>query len=142
MTHYLAHDEGQHTVITGINLILLIGALVAATGFVGIYASHAPWRVTVVGKSMMLLALSVIGLIMSGLLYNAFGPDYPFRDVVRVCSFTFLNIALWYQLSVLVRAQNADFRAQQRAKLDLDMLGDGPDSGEMRAMVADNDARI
>lgn len=133
--------EGEGTWINGLNLILLIGALVAATGFIGIYATHSPWRVSVVGRSMMLLAVSVVLLILSGIFYNAFGPDYPGRDLVRVCSFLFLNISLWYQLFVLVRVQNSDFKAQQEAKIELAKLPDGPDSGEMRK-VNDTRAKI
>lgn len=89
-----------------ISLLLLISALVASTGFVGLYATNSPWRLTGVGKAMMTMAVALMGVCISGLLFQLLGPDYPFRFVVRNLVYLALNIALWWQLFNLVRMQN------------------------------------
>lgn len=135
------HAEVGEPWVATINLVLLISALIAATGFIGLYASHSPWRVSVVGRSMMLLASSVVLLILSGIFYNALGPDYPYRTAMRLGTWIFLNGALWFQLIVLIRVQNADYAATEKAKIELAQLPSGPDSGEMRK-VNDNRAPV
>lgn len=90
----------------GIAVLLLISALVAAGGFVGTYASFAPWRSNEAGKTVMLLAVSMIFLILTLILLNVFGTDYLFRDALRLGTYALLNVALWRQLIVLVRVQS------------------------------------
>lgn len=92
--------------MNAVALLLLLSALIAATGFVGTYASFAPWRSNEVGRSMMLLAVSLILLIVAGIFLNAFGPHYPFRDAFRMTTYVVLNVALWKQLLVLLKVLN------------------------------------
>lgn len=103
------------TTVNVICLLLLLSALIAATGFVGTYASFAPWRSNEVGRSMMLLAMSVIMLIVSGILLNVLGPDYRFRDVVRMSTYVVLNVALWRQLLVLLKVLNGKLTTPPKA---------------------------
>lgn len=89
-----------------IALFLLISALIAATGFMGMYATYSPWRSNEVGRSMMLLAFSIALMLVTGLLLQALGPDYPFRALFRNLVYLVLNVSMWWQLCLLIRVQN------------------------------------
>lgn len=89
-----------------ISTCLIVAALVAATGFVGMYATNSPWRLTSVGRAMMTLAVSLVLLCVTALLFNLLGPDYPLRALVRNITYLVLNIGLWWQLVNLVHTQN------------------------------------
>lgn len=89
-----------------ISTLLIVGVLVAATGFVGMYATNSPWRLSGVGKALMTTSLGVVLLATVALLFNLLGPDYPYRVLFRDLAYLVLNIGMWWQLINLVRAQN------------------------------------
>lgn len=89
-----------------ISTLLIVAALVAATGFVGLYLTNSPWRLTNVGRAMMTLAVGLVLLCLTALLFNLLGPNYPFRPLVRNFSYLVLNLGLWWQLINLVKMQN------------------------------------
>ena|SRR5437763_1353056 len=97
-----------------ISVLLLLGALIAACGFMGTYATYSPWRASEVGRSMMLLAFSIALMIVTGLLLQLLGPDYPFRLLVRNLVYVVLNVSLWWQLCILIRVVNRRFRENAR----------------------------
>lgn len=96
-----------------IALFLLISALIAATGFMGMYATYSPWRSNEVGRSMMLLAFSIALMLVTGLLLQALGPDYPFRALFRNLVYLVLNVSMWWQLCLLIRVQNRNYRDRE-----------------------------
>jgi asparagine N-glycosylation enzyme membrane subunit Stt3 len=88
-------------------VFLVVAALVAAAGFVGIYAAQAPWQASNVGRAMMTLASSLVAICIVSLLFTFLGPDYALRTLIRDLSWTGLNIGLWWQLINLVVLQRS-----------------------------------
>lgn len=89
-----------------ISTLLIVSALIAATGFVGLYSTNSPWKLTSVGRAMMTLAVSLILLCITSLLFNLLGPNYALRPLIRTVSWAALNLGLWWQLVNLIKAQN------------------------------------
>lgn len=94
-------------IVDPIFVFLVIGALVASSGFVGIYASQSPWHASSVGRAMMTLASSLVMVCVVALLFTFLGPDYSHRFLIRDLAWTGLNIGLWWQLLNLVSLQRA-----------------------------------
>lgn len=88
-------------------LLLVISALVACTGFVALYATNSRWRTTAVGQTMMLLAVCLIVVCFSGLVFSLVGPTAPIFPWLRLLIYIGLNVAMWRQLHLLIRIQRA-----------------------------------
>lgn len=94
-----------------ISTLLITGALIATTGFIGLYATNSPWWTSRLGRPMMTLACSVFLLCAVGLLFNVLGADYRYRPLIRDVAYLALNISMWWQLVILVKVQNASARS-------------------------------
>lgn len=93
--------------LSAITTILIITALFACTGFIAVYLTHAPWRSSAVGQTMMMLAASVVILCISGLIYSFFGGEAAIFPWVRLAVYVSLNIAWWRQLLILIKLQRS-----------------------------------
>lgn len=89
-----------------ISLFLQIGGLIAASGFIGLYLTQLNWRSTPMGKVMVLLAMSFAGMALLGIFLQVLGPEYPYRALLRNLLWIGANIALWWQLALLIRSIN------------------------------------
>lgn len=89
-----------------ISVFLQLGGLIAASGFIGLYLTQLNWRATPMGKVMVLLATSFAGMALLGIALQVLGPDYPYRTLLRNLVWIGSNIALWWQLALLIRAIN------------------------------------
>lgn len=92
--------------INNLILLLIISALVACTGFIGMYATRAPWHRTDVGRTMMILALGLVLNCVSGLTLSLF-PGVSWFPYLRLVLWGSLNIGLWRQLRTLIQVQRA-----------------------------------
>lgn len=94
--------------INNLILLLIVSALVACTGFIGMYATKAPWHRSDVGRTMMILALGLLLNCLAGLALSLFGSQSLWFPYLRLALWTALNVALWRQLRTLVKVQFQD----------------------------------
>jgi hypothetical protein len=81
-------------------------ALVSAV-FIVLY-SRDPWHRSWFGRSLMALAVSLLLVGVSVILYRAFGPDYPLRSVLIIATVDIANFAIVTRVLVLIGAQRKD----------------------------------
>lgn len=68
------------------------------------YARFSPWRSTKAGQSVMLVKCSLWAVLSWALIAVLF-PNWEGRDVARVLLLGFVNVALLYQVHVIVDYQ-------------------------------------
>lgn len=79
--------------------------------FIILYAIRSPWRLSIVGRSLMWVWIS-LGTILTLNSTSIWFPDYPFRTEVRVLVYTYTIEALAYFLFVLVGVQGGRIRGE------------------------------
>lgn len=83
--------------------LLWLGSLV----FIVSYSLEAWWQ-TWFGRSLMTMAIGMFIFASMALISMRLGPDYPFRDALRLVGYALLNLAMWSRVYVLWRARKAD----------------------------------
>jgi hypothetical protein len=91
-----------------LSVVLLLAAFVPAVAFPLLYL-RSPWRSTIVGRSVMTLAV-VIALALALPLSRIALGDPEWLQAVRLVVFVLIVVALWQQLIVLVTVQRRQRR--------------------------------
>lgn len=84
---------------------VLLSALIPLTLFVIRYFLFSPYHITSEGKNLMGIRLSQIVLVFAVLLSLFLGADYPFREWVRLLTFSGLAYFFWVDVYQLIRVQ-------------------------------------
>ena len=83
------------------DILLTIGDVVLLTSFpalalfVGFYYVKSSWRTLPVGRSLMYFALSFMLVVLTVSMSLWLGPNYPFREWVRIFSYTIVSVTTW-----------------------------------------------
>ena len=93
------------------NLSIFI-AWVPSALFIFFYGKFSPWRATVVGRSVMYLAISIFFLLTLGISANWFD-DYTFEPIVRALIYGGVTINLWRLFYALRLAQTGRVSARR-----------------------------
>lgn len=81
--------------------LLIIGDVVLLTSFpalalfVGFYYVKSSWRTLPVGRSLMYFALSFMLVVLTVSMSLWLGPNYPFREWVRIFAYTLVSVTTW-----------------------------------------------
>lgn len=81
--------------------LLIIGDAILLTSFpalalfVGFYFAKSPWRTLLVGRSLMYFALSFMLVVLTVSMSLWLGPNYPFREWVRIFSYSLVSVTTW-----------------------------------------------
>jgi hypothetical protein len=86
---------------------IYVGTAVAAAVFIALY-SRDPWHKSWFGRSLMMIAVSMLLLGISVVLFRLFGPDYPFRSVLIIVVADLTFAAMVARTAVLWAAQRDD----------------------------------
>lgn len=82
--------------------VLIILAWLGVSVFLTTYLIRFPWFSTEAGRSLVVFASGVWGLLMINGLAVWFGPDYFFRTGLRFIVYAYLFFAVWWFVRVLV----------------------------------------
>lgn len=87
-----------------IAVLLVIAAAPAATAFPIAYAwiARGLWWRTPAGRALMTSSTALALLIDVSLLYQAFGDDYPGREIVRLTVFGLIAAGAWLKFGALI----------------------------------------
>ena len=83
------------------DILLTIGDVVLLTSFpalalfVGFYYVKSSWRTLPVGRSLMYFALSFMLVVLTVSLSLWLGSNYPFREWVRLFSYSLVSVMTW-----------------------------------------------
>lgn len=83
------------------DILLKIGDMVLLTSFpalalfVGFYYVKSSWRTLPVGRSLMYFALSFMFVVLTVSMSLWLGPNYPFREWVRIFAYTLVSVTTW-----------------------------------------------
>ena len=83
------------------DILLTIGDAVLLTSFpalalfVGFYYVKSSWRTLPVGRSLMYFALSFMLVVLTVSMSLWLGPNYPFREWVRIFSYSLVSVTTW-----------------------------------------------
>lgn len=92
--------------------VLVYLAYPAAVAYPLIYAARTSWWRSWVGRALLLKAVGIAILLTVSVLYQAFGPHYPGRDVLRITGMALVSVGLWYALLAMLR----EFHHRDQAK--------------------------
>ena len=89
------------------NVLLALSAP-GATAFTVLYGLRSAWRATHAGRALFWLSASLSGILLLYALVVIWGPDYAFREEIRLVLSVTVVINIYRMLWVLLRAQNKD----------------------------------
>ena len=75
--------------------VILLTSFLALALFVGFYFAKSPWRTLLVGRSLMYFALSLMLVVFTVSLSLWLGSNYPFREWVRLFSYSLVSVMTW-----------------------------------------------
>lgn len=70
-----------------------------------IYGLTAPWWRSWIGRALMVEAVGVFVLLTFSVLFQAFGPNYPGRDVIRIAGMGISLFGFWMVLVALLKVK-------------------------------------
>lgn len=75
----------------------------AAFFYATVYGVHVKWWRTWIGQALLIKAVGVWILLTVSLLYQFFGPDYWFREQLRITGGLLVALGIWYALVAMLR---------------------------------------
>lgn len=84
---------------------LVFAALPAVILYPTIYGFTSPWWTSWIGRALLVKAIGVAILVGFSALYQAFGPNYWGRDVVRISGMTLACIGFYAALFALIQVK-------------------------------------
>ena len=101
------------------DILLTIGDVVLLTSFpalalfVGFYYVKSSWRTLPVGRSLMYFALSFMLVVLTVSLSLWLGSNYPFREWVRLFSYSLVSVMTWRLFFTLRHIQKQSMDDEQ-----------------------------
>ena len=101
------------------DILLTIGDVVLLTSFpaqalfVGFYYVKSSWRTLPVGRSLMYFALSFMLVVLTVSLSLWLGSNYPFREWVRLFSYSLVSVTTWRLFFTLRYIQKQQMNDEQ-----------------------------
>ena len=101
------------------DILLTIGDVVLLTSFpalalfVGFYYVKSSWRTLPVGRSLMYFALSFMLVVLTVSMSLWLGPNYPFREWVRLFSYSLVSVMTWRLFFTLRYIQKQQMNDEQ-----------------------------
>lgn len=101
------------------DILLTIGDVVLLTSFpalalfVGFYYVKSSWRTLPVGRSLMYFALSFMLVVLTVSMSLWLGPNYPFREWVRLFSYSLVSVTTWRLFFTLRYTQKQQMNDEQ-----------------------------
>lgn len=80
---------------------LLVIAAVGAAVFAVSYASFFDWRKTPAGRALLYFVVSLVVVFVNNAAARLIGPEYPFREWVRLAVYSAVTITIWHLVRVL-----------------------------------------
>lgn len=84
---------------------LVFIALPATLLYPIIYGLTSPWWRSWIGRALLVKAIGVAILLTFSALYQALGPDYPYRDTVRISGMVLACIGFYLALFALLQVK-------------------------------------
>lgn len=79
-----------------------------AVAFTLLYGLRSAWRATHAGRALFWLSASLSGVLLLYALVVIWGPDYPFREEIRLALSVTVVVNIYRMLWVLLRSQRMD----------------------------------
>lgn len=93
--------------------VILLTSFPALALFVGFYFAKSPWRTLLVGRSLMYFALSFMLVVLTVSMSLWLGPNYPFREWVRIFSYSLVSVTTWRLFFTLRYIQKQQMNDEQ-----------------------------
>ena len=93
--------------------VILLTSFLALALFVGFYFAKSPWRTLLVGRSLMYFALSLMLVVFTVSLSLWLGANYPFREWVRLFSYSLVSVTTWRLFLTLRYIQKQQMNDEQ-----------------------------
>ena len=93
--------------------VILLTSFPALALFVGFYYVKSSWRTLPVGRSLMYFALSFMLVVLTVSMSLWLGPNYPFREWVRIFSYSLVSVTTWRLFFTLRYIQKQQMNDEQ-----------------------------
>ena len=93
--------------------VILLTSFPALALFVGFYFAKSSWRTLLVGRALMYFALSMMLVVLTVSLSLWLGSNYPFREWVRLFSYSLVSVTTWRLFFTLRYIQKQQMNDEQ-----------------------------
>ena len=93
--------------------VILLTSFPALALFVGFYYVKSSWRTLPVGRSLMYFAMSFMLVVLTVSMSLWLGPNYPFREWVRIFAYTLVSVTTWRLFFTLRYIQKQQMNDEQ-----------------------------
>lgn len=98
--------------------VVSTAGLVGTLLFIGVYHRTAIWWKNPYGRALFSVSISTLLFFTSSMLFNVFGPEYPWRVSFRFITLSFNTLMIWYLLIAIIRG-GVKARADRRREKNL-----------------------